>query len=379
MKKFLLLLTVFTMVFTSCDPLEDINAEVDAKANPIVGDVVFTMSDEDYEAIDVTFGNFASEADAKEMIPKLLKGKYPVWGNKSSATVTFKLYNKKNDEKSLVIYKVKSSDYTDAGLDYSTISSDAQMTQLLNHLFPSPANRVLVSLTYDKYDSGVTLKGVEDGFIYSNGAWEKSMGITLAEYAAMGESRAQFSTEDEALVKIPVFLKNKFAYEAPVAGNIQGVMYKLYVTDTQDVDGDGSVTDRTVYSYVVFHIYDGMNWIKYDNTINETIQFGHDGTNWVPDNTIKYTLIRNDDYAYMASQLTGAEYTGFVGNLATYGDFDYNWSVKQIQFALILFLQHLDPNAAEGQKYTLTYVIYDNGENDYQTSFIKTGGVWVVN
>ncbi|PQB08440.1 hypothetical protein BST83_15895 [Polaribacter filamentus] len=95
MKKFLLLLSVFTMVFTSCDPLEDINAEVDAKANPIVGDVIFTMSDEDYEAIDVTFGNFSSDADAKEMIPKLLKSKYPVWGNKSSATVTFKLYNKK--------------------------------------------------------------------------------------------------------------------------------------------------------------------------------------------------------------------------------------------------------------------------------------------
>ncbi|PQB08439.1 hypothetical protein BST83_15890 [Polaribacter filamentus] len=253
------------------------------------------------------------------------------------------------------------------------------MTQLLNYLYPSAANRVLVSLTYDKYDSGVTLRGVEDGFIYSNGAWEKSMGITLAEYAAMGESRAQFSSKDEALVKIPVFLKNKFAYEAPVAGNIQGVMYKLYVTDTQDVDGDGSVTDKTVYSYVVFYIYDGMNWIKYENTINETIQFGHDGTSWVPDNTIKYTLIRKDDYAYMASQLTGAEYTGLVGNLATYGDFDYNWTKTQIYFALALFLEHLDPNAAEGQKYTLTYVIYDNGENDYQTSFIKTGGVWVVN
>ena len=379
MKKIFLLLTVFSMVFASCDPLEDINAEIDAQETSIEGNVVFTMSDDDYTVVEKSFGNFNSEAEAKELIPTLLLDKYPVWGNKSSALVTFKLYNKKNDEKSLIVYTAKSSDYTDAGLRFTTISNDAQMAQLLDHLYPSPANRVLVSLTYDKYDSGVTIRDVNDGFIYSNGAWEKSSGITSDEYKAMGESRAQFSNEDEALVKIPVFLKNKFAYNAPSKGDIEGVMYKLYVTDNQDVDGDGSTKDRTVYSYVVFYIYDGINWSKYNNTIESTIQFGHDGNTWVPDNTIKYTLIRNADYEYMASQLTAPEYDGLKGNLATYGDFDYNWSDAQINFALILFLEHLDPNAAEGQKYLLTYVVYDNGENDYNKSFIKTNGAWVIN
>lgn len=386
MKKILLLATVFTMVFTSCEPLEDVNAEADALPNPIVGDVVFTMSEDDYidekEGLGLRFDNFSTEDDAKEQIPALLKMKYPAWGNKSSAAVTFNIYNKKNDEKSLIVYKVKSQDYTDAGLSYSTISSDSQMTQLLNHLFPSPANRVLVSLTYDKYDSGVTINDVNDGFIYldaDGGKWEKSMGISKDEYAAMGEARAQFSSEDEALTKIPIFLKNKLAYEGPKAGDIQGIMYKLYVTDKQDVDGDGRTDDKTVYSYVVYHIYDGVNWNKYDNKVEVTIQFGHDGTTWVPDNTIKYTLIRNDDYAYMASQLTEPEYSGLIGNLASYGDFDYNWTDAQIEHALILFLENHDPNAEEGQKYLLTYVIFDNGENDYKTGFIKTNGEWVVN
>ncbi len=380
MKKILLLLTIFTMVFTSCDPLEDINAEVDAQVNPIVGDVVFTMSDDDYEVIDKSYGNFDSEAEAKELIPAVLFDKYPAWGNKSSATVTFNLYYKKNDEKSLIVYEVQSGDYSAAGLRYSTISSDAQAIQLLDHLFPSPDYRVLVSLTYDEYDSGIVTE-VENGFIYANDTWEKSTGITAAEYAAMGESRAQFSNEDEALVKIPVYLKNKLAYEAPAAGDIEGVMYKLYVTDTDDVDGDGRTDDKTVYSYVVFYTYDGMDWVQYNNNIQSTIQFGHDGTTWVPDNTIKYTLIRNGDYEYMAAELEGnADFANVsLDNLAGYGDFDYNWSDTQIEYALALFLDHLDPNAAEGQKYLLTYVIYDNGENDYQTSFIKTDGVWVVN
>ncbi|MFL3661604.1 MAG: hypothetical protein ACI6PN_07600, partial [Polaribacter sp.] len=68
-----------------------------------------------------------------------------------------------------------------------------------------------------------------------------------------------------------------------------------------------------------------------------------------------------------------------LANLASYGDFDYNWEDEQIEFALALFLDYLDPSAANGQKYILTYVIYDSGENDYQTSFIKTDGAWVVN
>jgi hypothetical protein len=380
MKKIFLLLTVFSMVFTSCDPLEDINAEIDTQETVIEGDVVFTMSDDDYDLVDKSFGNFDSEAEAKELIPTVLFDKYPVWGNKSSATVTFNLYSKKNDEKSLIVYEVQSGDYSAAGLRFSTISSDAQAIQLLDYLFPSPEYRVLVSLTYDEYDSGITTE-VENGFIYVNDTWEKSTGITEAEYASMGESRAQFSNEDEALVKIPVYLKNKLAYVAPKSGDIEGVMYKLYVTDTQDVDGDGSTTDRTEYSYVVFYTFDGMDWVQYDNNIEQTIQFGHDGITWVPDNTIKYTLIRNADYEYMASELDGnADFDNVsLTNLASYGDFDYNWSDPQIHYALALFLDHLDPNAVDEQKYILTYVIYDNGENEYETSFIKTNGSWVVN
>ena len=378
MKKILLLLTILSVVFTSCEPLEDINAEIDAMSSPIVGDVIFTMSDDDYDKLNKSFGNFDSEEEAKTLIPNLLKIKYPVWGNKSSATVSFKIYSKKNDEKSLIVYKTKSTDYSAAGLSYSSISSDSQMNQLLDYLYPSPENRVLVSLTYDQYDSGITTE-VTNGFIYSNGGWEKSMGITEAEYIAMGESRAQFSNHEEAEQKIPVYLKNKMQYSAPSAGDIQSVMYNLYVTDTQDVDNDGKTTDKTVYSYVVFYTYDGLDWTPYKNTIVETIQFGHDGSKWVPDNTIKYTLVRNSDYEYMASQLTSAEYSDLIGNLAKYGDFDYNWTDAQINYALAIFLDYLNPDAAEGQKYILTYVIYDNGENDYTTGFIKTDGAWVVN
>ena len=161
------------------------------------------------------------------------------------------------------------------------------------------------------------------------------------------------------------FLSNKYPYA--LEGDDLSVIYKYYSSNS------GAQLRGNLYTY--------MNgaWSGYKSTISSSLQFGHDGSVWVPDNTIKYTLIRNADYEYMAAQLTDAEYAGLIGNLASYGDFDYNWTDAQIHYALALFLDHLDPSAAEGQKYILTYVIYDNGENDYQTSFIKTDGAWVVN
>lgn len=366
MKKILLLLTVFSMVFASCDPMEDINKELDGVETVIVGEAEFTLTDADYDDLGLNFTNFGSTDEAKSMIPGHLSEKYPVWGKNSSALVTFSIYNKKNDEKSLIVYEAKSSDYTDAGLRYSTISSDAQMTQLLDYLYPSPANRVLVSLTYKKYDSGITTTE-NDGYIYSNGAWEKAIGISEDEYKSMGEARAQFSSHDEAEVKIPVYLKNKMAYNSPASGDIEGVMYKLYVTDTQDVDNDGKTTDRTVYSYVVFYIYDGTAWTAYNNTITETIQFGHDGTSWVPDNTIKYTL-------------TQADYD-LVGN-GNYGNFDVRTGrdeeTEEARVAKInTILLNNFPADAEGQKYIVTYNIYNGANGIWELAVIKTGGAYV--
>ena len=58
MKKTFLLLTVLSMVVTSCNPLEDIYNELDAKATVITGEATFTLGDADYTALGLNFGNF---------------------------------------------------------------------------------------------------------------------------------------------------------------------------------------------------------------------------------------------------------------------------------------------------------------------------------
>lgn len=365
MKKIFYSFAILSLLFTSCNPMEDIYEKIDAMETVISGEATITLTDSDYDALDLGFGNFSSSDDAKSMLPGFLSEKYPAWGAESLAAVTFNLYAPKRDEKSLTVYEVTSQDYAENGFTYGNFSSASDISGFLDVKYPDAANRLLVSLTYKYYNGSVST--LENGFINNRGTWEMSTGITDDEYASMGESRAQFSFEDEALSKIPVFAKSKFQYEAKEAGDIEGIMYKLYVTDTQDVDGDGRTDDRATYSFVTFIIYDGSNWSLYNNVIDETIKFGHDGSNWVPDNTVKYTL-------------TGADYE-LVGN-GNYGNFDVRAGKDEEPEAARLakintILLNNFPSDQEGQKYIVSYNIYNGANGVWSLSVIKEGSEYV--
>ena len=367
MKKIFYSFAILSLLFTSCNPMEDIYSEIDATETVISGEATFTLTDADYDALDLNYGNFSSLDDAKADLPDFLSGKYPAWGAESLAAVTFKLYNKVNTY-SKNIYALSDAEHNAiTGKTYGNFDRSYHVTNYLEATYPDASEGDFYSLKYRFYAGGEST--LTDGFVFENSEWTKITGFTPDNYSDMGESYPNFSSHDEAEIKIPVALLDVYKFAGKEAGDIVTAMYELYK--------GGGVTK----SYTANYIFDGISWSKYTNTINETIQFGHDGSVWVPDNTIKYTLVRNADYEYMSAQLTGnSDFDNVsLGNLASYGDFDYNWSDEQIYYALALFLDYLDPSAAEGQKYILTYVIYDNGENDYQTSFIKTDGAWVLN
>ena len=207
-------------------------------------------------------------------------------------------------------------------------------------------------------------------------------GFTNDEYNVMGEGFANFSSEDEADAKIPIFLLDKFKYDGKVAGDIEAIMYKLYTTDVLDLDEDGRTNDSTTYSYVKYFVFDGSAWAAYTNTVNETIQFGHDGTTWVPDNTIKYTF-SEADYTAVADGLS-ASYPGPAGSVGNYGNFDRRvgnsayWSESMLLEAINIVLNNVDANAAEEQKYVVTYDIYDGSNGTEDFAVIKLNGSWVA-
>lgn len=353
MKKIFYSFAILSLLFTSCNPMEDIYEEIDAVETVISGEATITLTDADYDALDLGYGNFSSVDDAKSMLPDFLSDKYPVWGASSLAAVTFKLYAPKYDERSLEVYTVTADDYADNGHSYGNFSSSSDITDFLDIKYPNAANRLLVSLTYKYYSGSVST--LNNGFLYVNGSWEMATGISDDEYTAMGEGYSNFSSEDEALTKIPVYLTDKFKYVENSAGDIKAIMYKLY-------------TGGSVKSFIANFIYDGVSWSKYNNVIDETIKFGHDGTSWVPDNTIKYTL-------------TAADYA-LVGN-DRYGNFDVRAgkdeetvSARIAKISTILLNNF--PSDAEGQKYIVTYNIYNGSNGVWSLAVIKQGGEYVA-
>lgn len=208
----------------------------------------------------------------------------------------------------------------------------------------------------------------ETFYTYAGGAWKipsaNFYSLTEADFASMGLTNFGSSTPpDNYLI---TFLGVKFPYAQD--GDKLNVMYN-YVSSSS-----GAQTRGNLYTY------NAGVWVAYQSTISTTLQFGNDGTIWVPDNTIKYTLVA-DDYAYIATTLSGNAFFANVSltNLANYKDYDYNWSDAQILYSLDVLLNHLNPSAAEGQKYFITYLLYDNGTNNVSRHLIKTNGKWIWN
>lgn len=371
MKKivYLLMIAVTGTFFTSCNPMDDIFADIDGQENAVVGEIQFTLSDEDYDDLGLTYGNFNSVDDAKSMIPGLLTDKYPVWGNGSLANVTFKWYSPRNSYDGAV-YELTEQEHNDVtGNTYGNFDRDYYITDYLEDKYPTPSEGDFHSLRYQYYEGGE--KTLTDGFAYEDGEWVKFTGFTEDEYNDMGEGFPNFSNDDEAEAKIPIFLVDKFKYETVEAGDIFATMYELYV--------GGGVTE----SYTINFVFDGSAWSKYNNEANETIQFGHDGTTWVPDNTIRYSLT-GADISLIESSL-GATYPGPTSNVSQYGSFDRRpggsnyWDNDMLLEAFNVVLDNLDPSAAEDQKYVLTIVTYVGATVEEEFSVIKTGGEWVYN
>lgn len=359
---------VLGATFVGCNPLEDINSEVDAIETPIVGDVALILSDDDYEDLDLPYGNFGSVEEAKDMLPDFLSDKYLALGDGSSALVTAKFYNKVATY-SKNIYELTDAEHNDiTGGSYGNFDKSYHIYNYLEATFPDAEEGDFESLRYRFYSGGEST--LTDGFFFSEGDWEKIPGFTEDEYKEMGNSYPNFSGHDEAEAKMPIKLLDVYKYDALEAGSIVSAMYELYK--------GGGVTK----SYTKNFLFDGASFSVYNNVINETIQFGHDGLTWVPDNTIKY-ILESGDYTLIVEAL-GSKYPDPTDSMGNYGNFERRpgnkneWTFPMIAEAMDVVLTKLNPSAAEGQKYVVTYDIYNGSNGTENIAVIKNGeGVWV--
>ncbi|MCB4807529.1 hypothetical protein LG651_04645 [Tamlana sp. 62-3] len=218
---------------------------------------------------------------------------------------------------------------------------------------------------------------------YNGTAWESATNATYIvdaeDYDAMGEASGQpgsynnFSSSISSDDYIPTYLGLKFPYVTEEDATMF-VGYLYYSSSA------GAVQFRSdAFTYA------NGSWAPYETEIAVTAQYGvNSDTEWEPDNTIAYTLTTADYSFIAASDALAAEYPDAVGNLDSYGNFNRQgggttWTDEALLKAFNLLLDELNPSAEEGQKYALSFAVY-NGASGVETFFlIKEGGAWVVN
>lgn len=156
MRKIFLLLTVFSMVFASCEPLEDINKAIDAMDNPIIGDASIKLTDDDYSDLGLNYGSFSSVDDAKADLPAFLTDKYPAWGKGSSVLVDYKLY--RGNAFSVKNYSLNQDDYTASGSTLlgfeSTATPGDHLPGFIAAKYTTPNEGDYVSAQYYQFTGG---------------------------------------------------------------------------------------------------------------------------------------------------------------------------------------------------------------------------------
>tara|TARA_R110001583_G_scaffold27778_1_gene98986 strand:- start:17716 stop:19374 length:1659 start_codon:yes stop_codon:yes gene_type:complete len=342
MKKLIYLIMVLGLVFTSCDPMDEIYADLDAQEEIITGDIEITFSKEDYTKeiseggyFEFSFPNFGSIDQAKELIPAYLTGEYPVWGDGSLVNVNFNIYDPIRVED----YTVTSSDYDElislGDISAAHLSSNYDINDFFTYKFPQADMGSYVSLTYNSLAEQILYTLTDDDFdLVGNGKYDNF------------DIRTGKGEEDIEVrrTKIETILLNNFP--------------------------DTPVNQQYLVSYAAFNN-------DYDNVVLEMlVEF--DGTNYNMVTGTEYTLT-DSDVALIETEL-GAAYPGPTANVVKYGSFDRRtssdnyWSDEMLVEAFDIVLKNLNPGAPEGTKYSVNFVIYDGSTGDASMLLQLDGG-----
>lgn len=188
----------------------------------------------------------------------------------------------------------------------------------------------------------------------SGGSWNKvetTYSLIASDYDEMGAPGQydNFSSSLPADDYIVTFLAGKYPYAFEEDEMV--VVYKYFSSTSGSVQTRGNL-----YTYL-----NGV-WNAYTTVGSASLLFAYENTSWVPDNTIKYTLIPSD-YATIAANTDLGNETARA-NLERYGNFNTNggyWTADDILAAINYIIKSMNPSAEEGQKYLITYDTYPGG------------------
>jgi hypothetical protein len=367
-KLYMFLMAAFAMV--ACDPNKDIIKELEENPAPITADLDIVLVADDYEDSGndgaAKFGNFSSEDDAKEGIPNILTAQYPHLGQGSSAKVQYDLYAPIRMSYD-TIHTLTSEDYDAIGESYGNLSSLSDIFKATSYIVPDPQGNEVLVLGYEWWNgSGVETR--EDKMAYYEGDWYISYVPTTEEYYAMGQSFPNFDSRSTARREIEGMLNTNYYLSAEEGDFRTSVFTYTYKND------DGV---RQFDNFLAVFMFVGGKWAAIQDVSPRVLQLGHDGSKWVPDNTIKYTMT-GDDYAFVVTEYESVNPAG-AASMDRFGNYDITiWSAEEIESSIADVLMEHFASSPDGQKYLVFYKVWTGSASDeYTLHMIKSGDTYV--
>ena len=368
------ILFLVAFIIAACDPLNDVNKEIE-DGKTFVDDLIYTLTDDDYELAGESYGTFSDIEDVKANVPLVLKTNFPALGKNSSALVSYLFYNGSSPDLNGTnhVATVTAEDYDALGYSFPNFSSDypSDVAEWANYKYPDAQDGDHADVTFDYYDGGVNTETSRVVYTVAY-AWQYASILPDAAYGDFfSESGTDFSSKSEGAEKMPTYLNWLLSsgsdyYTLNTEEGTKIVMQ--YNFDDRFTDGGSGLPNVPA---VALYIFNGVEWLSYGDeyqTTTESLNFGHDGDVWIPDNTIKYTFL-TPDYDECGKEENGLGNPAARANIRAFGNFGTDWSHAEI-IECISFVMNLNfPASEEGQKYFVTYNTYPAG--DLQALVIK--------
>jgi hypothetical protein len=367
MKKiyYLLAFVAGITALSACNPLDKTYKELGDLPSPTAPatSVTLTLAAADYGLLPT--GNYAKTAfyfktleDAKTFVPTILAAKYPTYGDKSTALITYAtapLVAKAVDSVfANVAYTLAPADYTlNGGTTTFTNFSATQIITWLGIKYPGAAENKLAVITFNFFDQGATTT-VTQSFMVMGGVWTKLYHVTAAQYNSIGKggTNNDFAAADAPLIPsyLNALLKDDPTVSVPAkTGDIKYVSYKYYA---------GGAVPNT-FQRVAVLTYNGTNWTT--TSASASLVYAKTNGVWVADNTVNYVLTPAD-HVVISGLTFGSD--AARANLASFKSVDLRptsatkWTADEIANGVAAFAKIKYPAAEQNQIFNLSYYGY---------------------
>lgn len=300
MKKYITLAILATsLMFTSCDPMQDIYKDIDSKETSIKKTTSYELTAADYTTIAglldknnphaATFKAmqaFDQNVTAQEMIPHILKVKYPEWGKGSSVNVTYNEVLPLNSkiealgERAFVTLGKK--ELETLGINSLMGLSKEQISAIINVAKKKAGSAVSIligcKIDDEKQRLIFAVNGNEAGKDYYVISWEELTEMGIKKYPNLSSSK-----RPEHL--IPTLLAQKYPYAND--GDSRIMIYAFYNSANKTTSVDAVKYEKK-----------NKVWAPAPLVQAKTSQFIHTGRAWIFDPTINFELT-SEDFTYL--------------------------------------------------------------------------------